>query len=107
MRTPQEIWDTALGELQLQVNKPNYNTWLKDTKGIECRSDVFVIGAPNAFVAEWLENRLLSLIKKTLSGIIGSAVEVQFLEGVHNLKRLAGRRIGRCPDRKRDRHGAP
>jgi chromosomal replication initiator protein len=79
LKTPQEIWDTALGELQLQVSKPNYNTWLKDTKGIECRTDLFVIGAPNAFIAEWLENRLLSLIKKTLSGIIGSSVDVQFM----------------------------
>ena len=26
-RTPKEIWETALGELQLQVSKPNYRTW--------------------------------------------------------------------------------
>ena len=78
MRSPQEIWETALGELQVQVTRPNFDTWLKDTVGISYQDDLFVIGAPNAFVAEWLENRLLSLVKKTLASVTGRKVHVQF-----------------------------
>jgi chromosomal replication initiator protein len=78
MKTPQEIWQAALGELQLQVSKPNYDTWLKDTEGIDFNDDLFTVRAPNTFVAEWLESRLLSLIKNTLGKLVGQMVEVQF-----------------------------
>jgi chromosomal replication initiator protein len=74
----QAIWEAALGELQLQVSKPNYDTWLKDTTGISYKEDVFVIGVPNVFIAEWLRSRLHSLIKRTLAGITGKTIDVQF-----------------------------
>ncbi|MCJ7829138.1 MAG: chromosomal replication initiator protein DnaA, partial [Dehalococcoidia bacterium] len=69
LKSAQSIWEAALGELQLQVNKPNYDTWLKDTTGISYKEGVFVIGAPNVFIAEWLRSRLHSLIKRTLTSI--------------------------------------
>jgi chromosomal replication initiator protein len=73
-----EIWEAALGELQVQVSKPNYDTWLKDTRGMAVRDGIFTVGVPNAFVGEWLNSRLRPTICKTLSGIIGRAVEVEF-----------------------------
>lgn len=79
MKSPREIWEAALGELQVQVNKPNFDTWLKDTTGVKYQDETFVIGAPNAFVAEWLESRLNPLIKKTLASITGESVDIQFV----------------------------
>lgn len=79
MRSAQQIWEAVLGELQLQVSKPNYNTWLKETTGISYQDDVLVVAVPSVFIAEWLANRLYSLIKRTLAGITGRGVEVQFL----------------------------
>lgn len=78
MKSPQDIWEAALGELQTQVSRANYNTWLKDTNGVSYRDKTFVIGAPSTFVAEWLETRLKSLIKKTLTSIIGNPVIIEF-----------------------------
>jgi chromosomal replication initiator protein len=78
LKSAQEIWEAALGELQLQVSKPNYDTWLKDTTGISYKEDVFVIGVPNVFIAEWLKSRLHSLIKRTLAGITGKTIDIQF-----------------------------
>jgi chromosomal replication initiator protein len=79
LKSPKEIWEAALGELQVQVNKANFDTWLRDTEGLRYRDEVFTIGAPNAFVAEWLGNRQLSLIKKTLANIIGDQVSIDFV----------------------------
>jgi chromosomal replication initiator protein len=78
LKSAKAIWEAALGELQLQVSKPNYETWLKDTTGITYKEDVFVIGVPNVFIAEWLRSRLHSLIKRTLTGITGKTIDVQF-----------------------------
>jgi chromosomal replication initiator protein len=78
MKSAQEIWIAALGELQLQVSRPNFNTWLKNTIGISYKNGTFIVGVPNAFVAEWLNNRLCSLVEKTLVGITGKNMSVQF-----------------------------
>ena len=78
VKSAHDIWVAALGQLQIQVSKPNYDTWLRDTEGISYEGNTFTINVPNAFVAEWLDNRLNSLIKKTLVSILGKAVEVHF-----------------------------
>lgn len=79
MNSAREIWEAALGELQLQVSKPNYDTWLRETTGVHCQGDVFVVGVPNIFIAEWLTSRLHSLIRRTLTNIMGRVVDVQFV----------------------------
>jgi len=37
-----------------------------------------MVGVPHSFAAEWLQKRLYSLVRKTLVGIMGHDVEVQF-----------------------------
>jgi len=78
MRSAQEIWEAALGELQLQVNKPNFQTWFRGTKGLSQQGDRFVIGAANAFVTEYLNKNQRSLIEKTLISLTGRNVNVVF-----------------------------
>ncbi|MFC2022507.1 chromosomal replication initiator protein DnaA [Chloroflexota bacterium] len=77
-RSAQQIWEAALGELQIQVNKPNYRTWLEKTAGLSYQDDQFVIGVPNTFVAEYLDKNQRSLIEKVLTGLTHYKVQVQF-----------------------------
>lgn len=77
-RTPQEIWETALGELQLQVSKPNYRTWFSKTIGLSYQENQFIIGVPNTFAAEYLEKNQRSLIEKALIGLTAPGVQVVF-----------------------------
>lgn len=78
MESAKEIWERVLGELQIQVSKANYDTWLRDSQGMSCQNDTFVVAVHNAFVAEWLTKRLYPLVRKTLANIIGRDVNVQF-----------------------------
>ncbi len=77
-RTPQEIWEAALGELQIQVSKPNYRTWFVKTTGLSLQDNRFVIGVPNAFVAEYLDKNQRSLIEKALIGLSSPDIQVVF-----------------------------
>ena len=77
-KTPQEIWETALGELQVQVSKPNYRTWFGKTTGLSYKDNQFVVGVPNTFVAEYLEKNQRSLIEKALIGLTSPGVQVVF-----------------------------
>ena len=78
MESAREIWQSALGKLQIQVSKANYTTWLGDSQGLNCRDNVFVVGVPNVFVAEWLSKRLYPLVRKTLVDITGKDMDVRF-----------------------------
>jgi chromosomal replication initiator protein len=72
------MWEATLGSLELQVSRPIYATWLKDTVGLSYDGDHFTVGTPSAFVAEWLEKRMSSLIENTLSQVAGQPLAVQF-----------------------------
>jgi len=71
-RSAQEIWEAALGELQIQVSKPNYRTWLEKTAGLSYQDNQFVVSVPNTFVAEYLDKNQRSLIEKTLINLTSS-----------------------------------
>ena len=78
-----EIWQKALGELQAQVTRANFNTWLRNSHGVSVEDGVFVVGTSNAFVAEWLTKRLHSLVRKTVTHVAGQELDVRFQ--VHDL----------------------
>jgi chromosomal replication initiator protein len=77
--TAKEIWQAALGQIQLQVTPADYDTWIRDTTVVSQEDGLFVIGAPHAFAREWLENRLRNLVKKTLTGLVGRSADVRFV----------------------------
>ncbi len=67
-----------LEHLKGQLLPANYETWLKDTVGISYRKDCLVVGTPTVSATEWLEKRLLSMIRKALLGITDSEIDIQF-----------------------------
>ena len=79
MESAHDIWLKALGELQTQVSRANYNTWLRSTLGVSHEGSLFTVGTPSTFVAEWLTRRLCSLVKKTLTHVIGEETDVEFV----------------------------
>ena len=78
---PESIWQTVLGRLQLQVTKPNFDAWLRATRGLELAGGTFVVSAPNALVAEVLQERLYSIVAKELETSLEREVEVEFRAG--------------------------
>ncbi len=80
-RSAQELWEAALGELQLQVSKANYRTWLEKTVGLALENGQFIVGVPNTFIAEYLEQNQRSLIEKHLTALIQNDTRVVFQIG--------------------------
>lgn len=76
---PENAWKATLGELELQMTKATFNTWLKDTCLLQHKDNIYVIGVRNAYAKDWLENRLRDTILRTLSAIVTGPVEIQFV----------------------------
>ncbi len=58
MQNADKVWQIALAELELQMTRATFDTWVRPTVSISWDQDIFVLGAPNAYIKDWLENRL-------------------------------------------------
>jgi chromosomal replication initiator protein len=61
-----ELWQAALGEIELSISKANFSTWFKNTLILSNESGKIVIGVPNGFAKEWLENKYNTYIFKAI-----------------------------------------
>lgn len=64
--TNEELWQTALGEIELSISKANFITWFKNTSILSSSKESVVIGVPNGFAKEWLENKYNIFIIRAL-----------------------------------------
>lgn len=77
--TPETAWKATLGELELQMTKATFNTWLKDARLLANEEDVYVIGVRNDYAKDWLEHRLHDTILRTLSAILRKPAKIRFV----------------------------
>lgn len=64
--TNEELWQAAMGEIELSISRANFITWFKNTHIISSENGSVIIGVPNGFAKEWLENKYNSYILKAL-----------------------------------------
>jgi chromosomal replication initiator protein len=74
-----QIWQAALGELQIKVPGPSFQTWLKNTSIAQYEEGKWIaIAVPSNFAKEWLEKKYSKQIAETLRNVLGREVEVRF-----------------------------
>ena len=78
MTQPESAWKATLGELELQMTRATFNTWLKDAQLIRAEGSSFTIGVRNDYARDWLENRLQETILRTLNAITGDKNKISF-----------------------------
>jgi chromosomal replication initiator protein len=75
----QQAWQSALGQLQMEMPKASFDTWVRDTRIISYDDGTFTIGVRNAYARDWLESRLSSTATRLLMGIMNQDVDIQFV----------------------------
>ena len=73
-----DAWRAVLGELQLQLPRPTFETWLKPTEGVSYDEQYFIVQVPTPFAVAWLERRMYQAIQKTVEKITHRSLEIQF-----------------------------
>jgi len=77
--TNEQLWRTALGEVELNISRANFITWFRDTFILKNTNGLTTIGVPNGFSKEWLENKYNKLILRALRNIAGDIKELKFV----------------------------
>lgn len=75
----QQAWQATLGQLQMEMSKASFDTWVRNAELIKHNQDIFTIGVKNAYARDWLESRLLSTVQRLLTGFMENPQNVQFI----------------------------
>lgn len=75
----EELWQAALGEIELNISKPNFITWFRDTAVTKNREGIAIISVPNGFSKEWLENKYYKIILRALRNLSSEIKELKFI----------------------------
>lgn len=79
MDEKQRVWNSVLGEIELNISKPQFNTWIKNTYPISMDETEIVICVPSAFTRNWLENKFNLTILNSIQKITGSVKRVRYV----------------------------
>ncbi|HUV15263.1 MAG TPA: chromosomal replication initiator protein DnaA [Pelolinea sp.] len=75
----QQAWQATLGQLQMDMPKASYDTWVRDSRFISERENQITIGVNNAYARDWLENRLKTTAERLLTSILGREQDLIFI----------------------------
>lgn len=76
---PHEIWQAALGEIELNISKANFVTWFNSTQILKIKDGIVTIGVPSAFSKSWLENKYYKIILRALRNISPEIKDSNFI----------------------------
>lgn len=72
-------WQAVLGRLEVEVNKHNFNTWLRDTRPLHASGNIVTVQARTAMNCDWLNQRLSVVVHRAASAIFGDDVRIEFV----------------------------
>src|SRR5271157_2232066 len=76
---PEQAWQSVLGQLQVEMPKASFDTWVRDTQPLSYEGGTLTVGVRNAYARDWLENRLTSTVDRLLVGILNLNASVDFV----------------------------
>jgi chromosomal replication initiator protein len=76
---PEQVWQAVLGQLQMDMPRASFDTWVRNSDIVSYEDNVFIVGVPNAYARDWLDSRLSSKIKRLLCGILNRTVSLRFI----------------------------
>ncbi|MGB9521246.1 MAG: chromosomal replication initiator protein DnaA [Anaerolineales bacterium] len=74
----EHAWQAALGQLQIEMPRAAFDTWVRNCEFLAYEDGCFIIGVPNAYACDWLKSRLSSTVTRMLTGLMRRTVEVRF-----------------------------
>jgi len=75
----QQAWQAAVSQLQMEMPKASFDTWVKHADLVNYQAEMFTVGVHNAYARDWLDSRLSSTVTRLLTGMMGKPQCVQFV----------------------------
>lgn len=72
-----DAWQIVLGQLQAEMARTMFETWVQPLRVIGFQNGVFTLGAFNPFARDWVVNRLKSRITQLLGAVYSMPIDLQ------------------------------
>ena len=104
-RSEAELKIQAITEaLANKVGQQKYRIWFKNSTKLILAGDYLKVGAPNLFIANWIENHFLNEISQAVRSVTGKDAKVTFTIDPELSGRRAGSKTTSSTAAKKDRH---
>jgi len=88
---PQQAWQAAVGQLQMEMPKAAFDTWVRNAEFVRYQDGCFTVGVKNAYARDWLESRLSSTVTRMLTGIMNHPENVEFVVWQKDISEVEGK----------------
>lgn len=78
-RSASEIWQAALGKIELVIPRPSYETWMRGSEGISFARGELVVCVKDVFTSQYLKERLGGIIETALRDIVGDETHATYV----------------------------
>jgi hypothetical protein len=72
-----EAWQMVLGQLQTEMSRAMFDTWVQPLRPVSFHDGVFTLGAYNPYARDWVESRLAGRIGRLMEGLYHAPVKLQ------------------------------
>src|SRR5438128_2738704 len=74
-----QIWQVALGDLEPVLSKQYFQMWVRTASPLGHDDGSFRLGAPGTFAKEYLEQKCLGQLRRSISRVVGQETDVEIL----------------------------
>jgi chromosomal replication initiator protein len=72
------LWEKCINIIKEKVSQQNFDTWIRPIRISSIQDNCIQVSVPNRFFRDWLEENYSSLIKDSLTSIVGTTMDLSF-----------------------------
>jgi chromosomal replication initiator protein len=81
----EQMWQSTLGEMEVQLTKAHFSTWLKNSRLVEKKDDTLFVALPSNFAKTWVEEKYQKNIIGIVRNMDNSVKKIEFVVGNKNV----------------------
>ena len=74
----EEVWQKSLEIIKENINPRSFQTWFAPLRSISFNDSSLIIGVPNKFFCEWLDNHYLKLLQNAVAQVTGRSLNILY-----------------------------
>ena len=74
-----QMWQSALGEIQGQLSRANFATWIKNSRLVDKKDGTFYVSVPSNFAKQWVEEKYHKNLLGILRNMDGSVKKIEYV----------------------------
>jgi chromosomal replication initiator protein len=81
----EQMWQSTLGEMEVQLTKAHFATWLKNSRPIDKKDDTLFVALQSNFAKTWVEEKYQKNIIGIVRNMDTSVKKIEFVVGNKNV----------------------